>query len=94
MTGVNDHGQVSALLQIRDGGQWQCETRMSLEGANPTFTENHLGVSLVENVLGRQQEFVDRGALLGWETREFVDGAVDLASACRMRAGEPKNWSG
>jgi len=35
-----------------------------------------------------RQEFVDRGALLGCETREFVDGAVDdRAEGCGTEFG-------
>jgi len=54
VTRVDNDRQMRALVQIRDSRQRQCETSMRFECPDAAFAQDHLRVSLVEDVFGGQ----------------------------------------
>ena len=61
VAGIDDDGQVSSLLQVRDRCEWQSEPRVRLERADAAFSEHDLLVALIEDVFRRQQKLFDGG---------------------------------
>lgn len=60
VAGVGDHGQVRAFLWDRDRGDVERVARGRLEGADALLAQDHVGVASAQDVLGREQELLDR----------------------------------
>src|SRR5215218_7229285 len=60
VAGVDDHRQVRELLQHRDRREVEREAVSGLEGADPALAQQHVGVALLEHVLGRHQQLLER----------------------------------
>ena len=61
MRRINDDGQVSLLMEIDDGRKRQCETGVRLKGTNPALAKHNICIAFIENVFGRQEQFIERG---------------------------------
>ena len=57
---VDDHGQVRALLEHRHGREVERVPRRALERADAALAQRHVVVALAEDVLGGEQQLVDR----------------------------------
>src|SRR5207244_11943704 len=57
---VDEDRQVSELLQHRDGVEVEREARGGLERPDAALAEDHVGVAAAQDVLGREQPFLDR----------------------------------
>ena len=59
---IDHHRQMRLGVQVDHRGQRQREPGVRFERANAPFAEHHVRIAGVEDVLGRQQQLVDRGA--------------------------------
>ena len=59
---VDDHRQVGVELQPRHGAEVEREARGGLEGADPALAQDDGLVALLEDVVGGQQQLVERRA--------------------------------
>ena len=57
MAGIHQHRQVGKTLHHRNGGQIQGGAGAALVAADAPFTENDMGISLPQDVLGRGKPF-------------------------------------
>ncbi len=57
--GVDDDGQVGQLAQDGHRGKVERVARRRLEGADASFTQDHVGVARGEDVLGGHQPLLD-----------------------------------
>ena len=57
---VDHHGQVRELLEHRHGHDVEREARRRLERADPALAEDHVLVALLEDVLRRHQQLLER----------------------------------
>src|SRR5216684_3685279 len=57
--GIHHHGQVRTLLRQRDGGDVEGVARRRLESADAPFAEDHLVVAARQQILGREEPFLD-----------------------------------
>src|SRR4051794_5343019 len=58
---IHHHGQVRELLEHRHGHQVEREAVARLEGPDAALAQHHLLVALLEDVLRRHQEVLERG---------------------------------
>ena len=75
---VHDHGQVGELLEHRYRGDVQREAVGRLEGADPALAQDHVRVALLEDVLRRHQQLLERRGQAALDQRGLA-GAADLA---------------
>ena len=78
---VDDDRQVALVVQVGDRRQRQGEPGVVLVGADAPLAEHDVGVAPVEDVLGGQQELVERGAHAALQERglaRVADGLEEL----------------
>ena len=78
VAGVDDHRQVGHLLQRRDRGDVQREAVGRLERPDPALAQDHVRVALLEDVLRRHQQLLERRGQAALDQRRLA-GAADLA---------------
>ena len=76
--GVDDHRQVGVQLQPGHGAEVEGEAGRCLEGADPALAEDHRLVALLEHVVGRLQQLVERGGQAALEQGRLAEPAGDL----------------
>ena len=74
---VDDHRQVRELLQHRHRGEVEREAVGGLEGADPALAQQHVRVALLEHVLGRHQQLLERRGQPALDQHRLA-GAADL----------------
>ena len=75
---VDDHREVRELLEHRHGGEVEREAVGRLERADAALAEQHVRVALLEDVLRRHQQLLERGAEAALEQHRQAR-AADLA---------------
>ena len=77
VAGVDDHGQVRELLEHRDRGEVEREAVRRLERADAALAQQHVGVALLEDVLRRHQQLLERRGQAALDQHRLA-GAADL----------------
>src|SRR3954464_10286986 len=70
---VDDHRQVGVELEPRDGAEVEREARGGLEGADAALAQHHRLVALLEDVVGRLQQLVERAAQAALEEHGLAE---------------------
>jgi hypothetical protein len=78
---VDDHRQVRELLEHRHGHQVEREAVGGLERADAALAQHHVRVALLEHVLRRHQQLLERGAEAALEQ----DGQAHAAELGQQR---------
>src|SRR5580700_1625006 len=60
VAGIDDDGQMAAQLHRGDHAQVECIARVIAESAHAALAEDHVVISLGENIFGGHQKFVER----------------------------------
>ena len=75
---VDDHRQVRVELEPRHRAEVEREARGGLERADPALAQDHLLVALLEDVVGRLQQLVQRRRQPALEQHRLAELAGDL----------------
>ena len=87
--GVDDHRQVRVELQPRDRAEVEREARGGLERADAALAEHDRLVALLEDVVGRLQQLLDRSTQAALEQDRPAEPARDLEQRVVLHVPRP-----